>query len=360
MNEDYFPQDEEPIDDVLREMEREEQPRRNPTLELREITPVLTTKKQYRNVYDRYMTTEMGPTEIEPNIVYFDPRPLNPDQNKHKRKQATFPLPSQNKDEGQVKFLLLPKALQPYINLHEILKRADWDHCARAGNGQKRGKKITIGWLPQIPGRAKGSGYYNVRNKATLDQPQLLYGLRPLLREMEDKVREFLPLENARAWDVAISAERREGEEDDLSRVPERITGLEDEIPNPRGLVRNLEPWNMTYTLCGTSFSTLELNRNIIFKTHEDKRNVPGALICITTLGHYVGGRLVFPRYGYSAELEPGDLLICDNNRELHGNIGPLVAPRPSARFSIVAYFHTSVLEYKRREGHWKRKPASL
>ena len=85
--------------------------------------------------------------------------------------------------------------------------------------------------------------------------------------------------------------------------------------------MRNIQPWNMTYTLCGTSFSTVELNRNIIFKTHEDKRNAPGALICITTLGHYVGGRLVFPRYGYSAELAPRDLLICDNNKELHGNI---------------------------------------
>jgi hypothetical protein len=335
MNKDAFRQDEEPIDDEIHEMEREEEPRRNPNLIYQPIKPVLT-QKQYRDVYDCYMTTEMGPKEIEPNIVYYDP--------------------NQNEGKGQVKFLLLPNAIRPYINLHEILKRADWKHCARAANGQKHGKKITIGWLPQIPGRAKGSGYYNVRNKATLDQPQLLYGLRPLLREMESKMREFLAIENAKAWDIAIFADRREGEEDDLSGVPERVAGLEDVLPNPRSLVKNIEPWNMTYTLCGTSFSTVELNRNIIFKTHEDKRNVPGALVCITTLGHYVGGRLVFPRYGYSAELGPRDLLICDNNKELHGNIGPLVAARPSARFSIVAYFHISVREYTRREGHWRKK----
>jgi hypothetical protein len=68
------------------------------------------------------------------------------------------------------------------------------------------------------------------------------------------------------------------------------------------------------------------------------------------TLGTYEGGRLAFPWYGYSAELQPTDLLICDNNRELHGNMGPLVG----TRYSVVAFLHESVLEYTRRESHWR------
>ena len=43
-----------------------------------------------------------------------------------------------------------------------------------------------------------------------------------------------LPIENAKAWDIAIFADRREGEEDDLSGVPERVEGLEEVSPGTR------------------------------------------------------------------------------------------------------------------------------
>jgi len=95
----------------------------------------------------------------------------------------------------------------------------------------------------------------------------------------------------------------------------------------------------LTYTIRATVFSTIEFNRNIVFKAHQDENNVDGTCVCITTLGSYAGGRLVFPRYGYSAELEPRDLLICDNNKELHGNLGPIVGDR----YSVVAFLHKSV-----------------
>lgn len=78
---------------------------------------------------------------------------------------------------------------------------------------------------------------------------------------------------------------------------------------------------------------------NIVFKAHEDGGNVPGTCVCIAALGSYVGGRLVFPRYGYSAELGPKDILVCDNNHELHGDLGPLVGER----FSVVAFMYDAL-----------------
>ena len=104
-------------------------------------------------------------------------------------------------------------------------------------------------------------------------------------------------------------------------------------------------------------FSTLELNNHILFKAHEDKYNLEGALICIAALGHWTGGRLIFPRYKYGVDLQPFDLLICDNHTELHGNTGPLVGPKKSGRFSVVAFLHSKVVDYANREGDWKPKP---
>ena len=48
----------------------------------------------------------------------------------------------------------------------------------------------------------------------------------------------------------------------------------------------------------------------------------------------FVGGELCFPRLGVSFDIEPGDLLIADTNRELHGNR----RERSGDRISVVAY----------------------
>ena len=130
--------------------------------------------------------------------------------------------------------------------------------------------------------------------------------------------------------------------------------------PDPVGLVKRIDgPWpGHIYTLWGTVFSTLELNSNIVFKAHEDAHNVKGDLICITALGNWAGGRLIFPRYGIGVDLEPTDLLICDNANELHGNLGPLVGEKDRGRFSVVAFMHSHVLDYANREGLWRPRPS--
>ena len=119
------------------------------------------------------------------------------------------------------------------------------------------------------------------------------------------------------------------------------------------------DPLPPTYTLWGTVFSSLELNRHAIFKAHEDSDNVAGTLVCITALGNYAGGRFVLPRYGYYADLQPTDLLICDNKNELHGNLGPLAGEGKNPRYSIVAFLHEHVLDYANRTGQWAPKTST-
>lgn len=89
-----------------------------------------------------------------------------------------------------------------------------------------------------------------------------------------------------------------------------------------------------TYSIPGTMFSTVTVNRTALFRSHEDGNNLPGGLACLTAFGDFAGGDLCFPRFGVSCPIEPGDLLIGDNAFEQHGNIGPL----SGERISIVAY----------------------
>lgn len=87
------------------------------TLVWRSISPILSAK-EYGKRRLRYLTPEIGAKEIEPNIVHHDGK--------------------------QIKFLLLPDAI-PAAACHRLeaaLKSADLANCARAANGQKRGKKL--------------------------------------------------------------------------------------------------------------------------------------------------------------------------------------------------------------------------
>ena len=108
-----------------------------------------------------------------------------------------------------------------------------------------------------------------------------------------------------------------------------------------------IEQWDEDtnhYFVPGTeAFSTITLNHNIIFGAHDDGRNVPGTLSCLTALGDYVGGTLCFPRLGISFYLRPGDLLIADTNEEYHSTVDGIIGDR----FSVVAYLHGSLLPKK-------------
>lgn len=280
------------------------------TLSGRQVTSVLS-EEAYRKLDRTFLLPEHGTKQIEPNIVHWDY-----DQRNGKRVK-------------QIKFLLLP----------QVISEGAWlkAHCAamydarpkkgtRAGDGQVYGKKLTLGWI-----KLRYPGYDNMRTAPTLEQPKLLAALYPLLMDMDQLIADNLPDYHNFAFGRAMQAMRPDAEEDDLDRIAD---------PHGHAVVKNLDPWQMTYTIRGTIFSTVEFNKNIVFKAHEDGHNVEGTCVGITTLGFYAGGRLVFPRYGYSAELRPRDLLICDNNHEMHGNLGPIVGDR----YSVVAFLHDSVM----------------
>ena len=60
---------------------------------------------------------------------------------------------------------------------------------------------------------------------------------------------------------------------------------------------------------------------------------------------NYSGGYLVFPEYRIAVNVRPGDLLIVDNARIIHGNT-KIVKNEPDAhRVSIVSYFREGMLD---------------
>jgi hypothetical protein len=242
------------------------------------------------------------------------------------------------------------------------LEAADWDTASRtAAKGQPNAKKLTVGWYAQLPGHVEGRPFDSLRNRATLDQPGLMAALRPLVRAMDRAVEEYLPTYYyPTALPTAMKAVRREDEPE--AKYLEQVRNNPNS-PFPEKDVAVLKGMDMmgwvpdmaAYMLWGTIFSTLELNRHIVFRAHEDSNNAEGTLVCITGLGTWVGGRVIFPRYGYGADLAPTDLLICDNLNELHGNLGPMVGQR----YSVVAFLHQHVLDYANEQGQWAAKTST-
>lgn len=281
-------------------------------MQLREqqLTPVITDKKTYDALDDCFLTLEHGKNQVQPHVIY-----------RHGR---------------QVKFLLLPGVLdgdvyQETLDAIKRLTKRDWQSSNRSENGQVKARKLTLGWMPQQLWKIGGHGYKNIRTAATLNVPWILPAFFPILQDLDALIETYLPDYYREGWNVAMNLRRPDKERDNLSRV---------EVDRQRRVIDAMDPWQWTYTIRNTIFSTVELNKSCIFKAHEDGNNVDGTCVCITTLGDFVGGRLVLPRYGYSAELRPKDVLIVDNNHELHGNLGPLVGER----YSIVAFQHGRLL----------------
>jgi hypothetical protein len=114
------------------------------------------------------------------------------------------------------------------------------------------------------------------------------------------------------AYDGKVMAEAVDGPDEPRTDRPA------DYRPNPVGWMKGIDgPWpGHIYTPWETVFSTLELNNHVVFKAHEDVYNLGGALVCIASLGNWVGGRLIFPRHKMGGDLAATDLLIWDNHTE--------------------------------------------
>jgi hypothetical protein len=94
----------------------------------------------------------------------------------------------------------------------------------------------------------------------------------------------------------------------------------------------------------------VEINKGVLYQSHADAEN-EGGLACLAAFGDFDGGYLCLPRLRVAFDLRPGDLLIADNNREQHGNIGPLL----DDRLSVVAYLRDLSPRGYRGTAKWAR-----
>lgn len=190
----------------------------------------------------------------------------------------------------------------------------------------KVGSDLLLGWLRPRSGREdwlrKG------------DRDQLFFAMRlvPLLQDVEFLMQKYMP----DYWEWHLVQGRRLVRP--LDQKLKTLGKVKDRFQREM-----LHKWDATryYHFFGTrAFSTVTLNNNIMFGAHDDSRNVPGTLSCLTALGEYSGGTLCFPRLGVSFKLRPRDLLIADTNTEFHGNVGHI----SGERYSVVAYLHGRLL----------------
>lgn len=195
------------------------------------------------------------------------------------------------------------------------------------------GGELLAGWLrPRNPKRE------DWLRKGDRDHLFLAMRLAPLMRDFEWAMHNHLP---DYYWKVHLPQAFR------MVRPPEETFKTLDKVKDPFQRMM-LARWDATryYHFLGTrAFSTITLNRSILFGAHDDGRNAPGTLGCLTALGEYVkgSGALCFPRLGVTFDLRPGDLLVADTNTEYHATVGGIIGER----YSVVAYLHKGLLPKK-------------
>jgi hypothetical protein len=238
--------------------------------------------------------------------------------------------------EGKVKALLLRNAL-PDTHYRPALKAFSHMHLNPAKQSRrgaviqrKNGGDLVLGWL-------RDSTCPDILRAGNRDNFFLCMRLMPLLRDMEFLLADHLP----DYWKFHRQQAMR------LIRPHKELRSLH--LMKDPFQRRQLAKWNAGqdyYHFMGVSdFSTLTLNRNLIFGAHKDGNNVDGTLGCLTAVGDYKGGALCFPRLSVSFDLRPGDLLIADTNEEYHGTSSMIIGER----YSVVAYLHSSLLPQKQK-----------
>lgn len=76
-----------------------------------------------------------------------------------------------------------------------------------------------------------------------------------------------------------------------------------------------------------SSFSTVTILKNAPTSIHVDSKNAEAGLTVLTTAGEYTGGEFLFPQYGVSIPIQPGDVLIAATHREWHCNFKKVEEP---------------------------------
>ena len=95
-----------------------------------------------------------------------------------------------------------------------------------------------------------------------------------------------------------------------------------------------------------TSFTTITTNVNFQTTIHTDKGDDPDGFGNLSVIEHgkYTGGETCFPQYGLGVNIRTGDILFMDVHQP-HANL-PIVLETPDTkRLSIVCYLRKSIWE---------------
>lgn len=286
--------------------------------ERRKLAEEKTRRQLRKDWHKRFLTPEFLKTKVRPNVLY--------------------------EFEGKPKLLLIRNAVSRkiYEKTLTVLEGLDKKRAFTAAKASHRGavKQVLGGEL--LFGWFKGHTPPNdpITN-VTRDYWYDYVGLWDLMREIHD----------AMAYHMAEYFAFHDKQANRLAR-PSGSGSLDTEIVDPlRFLDKQTDPatrtniesemkWMVNYLIWGTSFSSITVNKSIVFTAHEDRNNMPDTLGALTALGDFVGGTLVFPRFGIGADVGPRDILFADSNLEYHGNLGPIFG----TRYSIVGYLHKSLL----------------
>lgn len=140
--------------------------------------------------------------------------------------------------------------------------------------------------------------------------------------------------------------------------VPERYA-------NQMKKVENTEP---EWIIKGTPFTTITVNNTYPTGVHTDQGDLDEGFSCLAVCrrGNFAGGRLTFPEYRVSVDLQDGDLLLMDAH-EWHGNTeivcecGNVLDYGPcetcgAERISVVCYYRTNMEECGTLQEEEKKK----
>jgi hypothetical protein len=108
-----------------------------------------------------------------------------------------------------------------------------------------------------------------------------------------------------------------------LAPLAEAVSGvLQQHAPieweRQRAFVEQVHP---DFKISGTVFTTITVNVSERTAAHTDSNDFRGGLgaMCVLEDGNYVGGELVFPRYGVAVDMRRGGVCLADVH-EVHGN----------------------------------------
>lgn len=118
-------------------------------------------------------------------------------------------------------------------------------------------------------------------------------------------------------------------------------------VPDRYGAQRAyIERTHPDFTIHGTAFTTITVNRNWQTAVHQDAGDLKAGFGVLSVLegGSYEGGYLVFPRYRVAADIRTRDVLFADVH-EWHGNTPIVGVAGTFERISLVFYYREKMFE---------------